>query len=264
MLLLRGISVRLSALWMTDEKEGNMGKKMAAVLAGLLLCFASFSPALAEGELTIVQESYYEIHNEYRSNAYIAAEVKNTGDEAVAFGEGKFELLDAAGEILLANDWVSMSPSVLNPGDVGYVNASISLDDLPDERPVDKHVLTIAREPNYGLNKGESYVGRVVYHMAKNPRYEKPDIKNWVNAKVLADIENTEAATLYDFGVLFVVKDAEGKLLYFKEELVFDVGVKPGSTIEIRNNIDLDTSKHFEEKGIEPAIVEVIAYQVLR
>lgn len=241
-----------------------MGRKLAAVLAGFLLCIPAASPALAEGELTIVQESYYETHSKYRNTAHIAAEVQNTGNETVAFGEGKFELLDAAGEILLTNEWVTMSPSVLNPGDKGYAYANISLDELPDTRPVGKHVLTVAKGANYGVTTGRNYVGSVVYHTAKNPRYEKADINNRINAKALVDIENLETATLYDFGVLFVVKDAEGKLMYFKEDLVFNVGIKTGSTIEVRDDIDLDTSRSFEEMGLEPAAVDAIVYQVIR
>ncbi|MHC1787724.1 MAG: hypothetical protein AB9880_11770 [Christensenellales bacterium] len=241
-----------------------MGRKSLARLAGILLLISAVSPSLAEGQLTIMQESYYETHNKYRNNAFIAAEVENTGDETLAFEAGKFELLDAAGGVLLANEWVTMSPSVLNPGDRAYVNASISLDDLPEGSLVDKHVLTIAKGANYGVTNGRNYVGSVVYHSAKNPRYEKPDIKNRINAKVLVDIENTQAATLYDFGVLFVVKDAGGKLMFFKEDMVFNVGIKTGSTLEIRDDIDMDTSIFFEEKGIEPSIVEVIVYQVIR
>jgi hypothetical protein len=246
---------------MTDDKEGNMGKKMAAVLAVLLLCAPAFNLVIAEGELTILQESYYENHGTYRTVAYIAAEVKNTGDETLAFGKGKFELLDAAGEILLARDYATMSPSVLDPGDIGYVISEITLDELPDERPVDKHVLTIAAGPNYGLYKGESFVGGVAYYTTKNLRYEKPDIEN--RAQLLADIENNTDTTLYDFGVLFVLKDAEGKLLHFVEERVFNVGVKPDSTIEIWTDISGETSKYFEGKGVEPSILEVIAYKIL-
>ncbi len=241
-----------------------MERKLAAILAGLLLCIPAVGPALAEGELTIVQESYYETHNKYRNTAHIAAEIENTGNEIAAFGEGKFELLDAAGDILLTNEWITMSPSVLNPGDKGYVYASLSLDELPANRPVGKHVLTVAKGANFGVTTGRSYVGSVVYHPAKNPRYEKPDIDKRINAKVLVDIENTQTAALYDFGVLFVVKDAQGKLMYFKEDLVFNIGIKPGSTIEIRDDIDLDTSVSFAEKGIEPATVEAIVYQVIR
>lgn len=42
-------------------------------------------------------------------------------------------------------------------------------DELPDKRPVGKYFLTVAKEANYGVTTGRSYVGSVVYHKVKNP-----------------------------------------------------------------------------------------------
>ena len=55
-------------------------------------------------------------------------------------------------------------------------------------------------------------------------------------------------------------EDAEGKVIWLREEALYNYELGPNSTIKLTGSIDSDALKYFEANGIVPTTVEAYAY----
>ena len=124
----------------------------------LLLVVLMFSciPAMAAGKLEISQETFY-VMPYYSDNyaGYVYAEVENVGDKPVVFNGGLLELFNADGDSIEANDYVSCYPSVLNPGEKGYIYVSQDVEEATTPDYIDDYLLTVT-----GKGENEATVHR--------------------------------------------------------------------------------------------------------
>ena len=90
-------------------------KKIVALLLAACLTLGCAS-ALAAGKLTVNQETYTAVAG-YSFVGYVFAEVENTGDKNIEFGNGLLEILTADGDPMDSTDIYSMYPSILAPGE---------------------------------------------------------------------------------------------------------------------------------------------------
>ena len=95
-------------------------KKIVALLLAACLTLGCAS-ALAAGKLTVNQETYTAVAG-YSFVGYVFAEVENTGDKNIEFGNGLLEILTADGDPMDSTDIYNMYPSILAPGEKGYVS----------------------------------------------------------------------------------------------------------------------------------------------
>ena len=203
----------------------------------LLLVVLMFSciPAMAAGKLEISQETFY-VMPYYSDNyaGYVYAEVENVGDKPVVFNGGLLELFNADGDSIEANDYVSCYPSVLNPGEKGYIYVSQDVEEATTPDYIDDYLLTVT-------GKGEDY---------------------WTEYYLFGEVENDTDQICYNVELVYVVKDATGKLLYCESDTLYEVGIMPGMKIATYTELSSSLIEFLEENALSIDQVEVIAYMI--
>lgn len=227
-----------------------MKKLVALVLA---LCLAlTCATALAAGKLTVAQETYTPA--ELYTDAYagfIFAEVTNSGDKNVSFAGGIFEILNADGEALESSDMYSCYPSVLAPGETGYVfrydtvDAAKSVEDIPD------YTLTVS---------GKSSTDEAPVRLTASATVE--EVERWSSMvyQVKVTVTNETDATAYDTTVTYGLYDAEGKLLYCDSTDLYRLGIPAGQTVEVVLEVSDSLKAVWDKAGVKPATVQAIAF----
>ena len=229
-------------------------KRIALFALTLVMILTAACPALAAGKLVVNQEKFYSIEPYDDSfYTYIYAEVTNSGDKAVEFNNGLWEIYDANGDTLDSEDWMYCYPDVLEPGEVGYVSAYIRLEDVDSTDAAADYLLTVSgksakENPNIALPASVEYV------------YAKGDYRD--THKLVAVVSNDTAETVYDFRVVYAVKNAAGELLFVENVQPSYVGILPGSSVEVTRDLSYDSVvEELLEQGILTFDqVEVIAY----
>lgn len=229
-------------------------KKIALFALAMVMVLTAVCPAFAAGKLEVTQEKFYSLEPYDDSfYTYIYAEVTNSGDKAVEFNNGLWEVYDANGDTLDSEDWMYCYPDVLEPGETGYVSAYMSLDDVDSTDAAADYLLTVSgksakENPNVILPATVAY------------EYVKGDYRDYHT--LIATVTNDTAETAYNFRVVFAVKDAEGNLLYVDDVQPSYVGILPGTSVEVKCDLSYE---NVVEELLEQGIlnfdkVEVIAY----
>ena len=229
-------------------------KKIALFALTMVMVLTAVCPAFAAGKLEVTQEKFYSLEPYDDSfYTYIFAEVTNTGDKAVEYNNALWEIYDANGDALDSSDWLSCYPDVLEPGEVGYVSAYMSLDDVESADDAADYLLTVSgksakENPNIILPATGAYT------------YTKGDYRD--THMLTATVTNNTEEVVYDFRVVYAVKDAEGNLLYVENVQPSYVGILPGTSIEVSRDLSYDS---VVEELLEQGIlnfdkVEVVAY----
>ena len=229
-------------------------KKIALFALTMVMVLTAVCPAFAAGKLEVTQEKFYSLEPYDDSfYTYIYAEVTNSGDKAVEFNNGLWEVYDANGDTLDSEDWMYCYPDVLEPGETGYVSAYMSLDDVDSVDAAADYLLTVtgksAKEnPNVNLPATVKYV------------FTEGDWRN--THELIATVTNESAETLYNFRVVFAVKDAEGNLVFVEDVSPSYVGILPGTSIEVKCDLTYDSvvEELLEQGALTFDQVEVIAY----
>ena len=131
-------------------------KKFVALLLAACLTLGCAS-ALAAGKLTVNQETYTAVAG-YSFVGYVFAEVENTGDKNIEFGNGLLEILTADGDPMDSTDIYSMYPSILAPGEKGYVSTLQYVDAAESIEDISDYTLTIT-----GKSTQEEAIARLAY-----------------------------------------------------------------------------------------------------
>lgn len=229
-------------------------KKIALFALTLVMVLTAVCPAFAAGKLVVNQEKFYSIEPYDDSfYAYVFAEVTNAGDKAVEYKNGLWEIYDANGDTLDSSDWLNCYPDVLEPGEVGYVSAYISLDDVQSTEDAADYLLTVT-----GVGAKEN--PNVILPATVKYTYEKGDYRDY--HKLIATVTNDTNEVVYDYRVVFAVKDAQGNLLYSDSVQPSYVGILPGTSVEVTRDLSYDNVvENLLEQGIlNFDQVEVIAY----
>lgn len=223
-----------------------------ALTLALVLCAAA--PAFAAGKLEVVQEKFYSLEPyEGSFYAYIFAELTNSGDKPIEFANGLWEIYDANGEALDSEDWLYTYPDVLEPGQVGYLYTYKSLENATSIDDAADYMLTVSgkaakENPNVALPATVEYV------------YTKGDYRD--KHELIATVTNDTDAPVYNFRVLFAIKDAEGNLIYVDDVMPSYVGILPGTSVEVKCDLSYESIvEALLEKGeMSFDKVEVVAY----
>ncbi len=229
-------------------------KRIALFALSLVLVLTCAAPAFAAGKLEVVQEKFYSLEPYDGSfYTYIYAEVTNSGDKAVEFGNALWEIYNADGDALDSSDWLSCYPDVLEPGQVGYVSAQMSMDDIESAEEAADYLLTVT---------GKGAKENPIVTMPATVKYVYTE-GDWRNThELIATVTNDTNDVLYDFRVVFAVKNAEGQLLYVEDVNPSYVGILPGTSIEVKCNLSYDSVVEtlLENGTLTFDQVEVIAY----
>lgn len=224
-------------------------------LAVFVLIFTMMAaPALAAGKMTVTQENFY-VDDEYGVNAYLFAKVENTGDRAVEYSAGLWEIYDKNGDPLTSNDWLGCYPSCLAPGETGYVYASAYIEEAESAEDADDYMLTVT---------GKSSDQTVTYYPCQG-EYQ-PDVQvseYYTQDFVTAEITNDTQETVFGMEVVAALMDEEGNLLYVEHTDFYDsTGINAGSTVTYRFSLSDSWPEIWDKAGVTPAKVEVLAYTI--
>lgn len=174
-----------------------------------------------EADLEMVRSTVH-VNDQYDPEAYVYAELKNTGDRIIRINGATLTVLDASGKQLSKREYASAKPDVVMPGGSLFVTEWL-YDFVSDLRRVDSIQITLehseySRKQIKTLNKTRAYVeGDYLY----------------------AEVTNTTEKPLFEIGVVAVALDKDGKILdMLREETYSGVGVAPDSTIVFRKMLE--------------------------
>ncbi len=227
-----------------------MLKRFLTLLAALMLLAAV---ALADGPAITLEEEKLLVVPSYGDQwvAYYVARIKNTGTVAVKLKDGMFQLKDKDGNVLVSTEWANVYPAVLKPGEESFARQQEYLENIKAKEDVASHVFDIKASTDvYQTVTLLPAVAEIV--LPKNPDYE--------TRTVYATVTNNTDRDLYDVTLVFVLKDAEGKLLYVDEVTAYNAGIVAGGELKIREDLStsLDTWLNTEEASI--GSIEAFAY----
>lgn len=174
----------------------------------------------AEADLELVRANVY-LENEYSTEAYVYAELKNTGESILRLSSATVTALDTNGKPLKKREYASAKPDVVMPG--GSIYVSEWLYDF---------VSDISRVGSFEIAVERSEYGRKQIEMIEGSRaYIEGDY-------LYAEVHNASDEPLFKAGVTAVVTDANGRILdIMQEESYSNLGIAPGSTVIFRKRI---------------------------
>ncbi len=232
-----------------------MARKIRWMGVILLVIAFSFNGAFAMGKLVSTQENlvvvpYYDTY----FYGYVFAEVTNSGDKPVEFSSGLMELFDPDGNSLSSTDIYYCYPPVLQPGETGYVYGYSYVEATGAEQ-ISDFMLSVT---------GQGTISQTVLRIEAAARIESVADYYGTSDDLVAEVKNTLDTPLTAFEIVFAVKDDAGNLVYVLSSYWsgYNVGIMPGSSVEFRYQIGSDIATYMQDNGIEPATVDVIAYNL--
>lgn len=174
-----------------------------------------------DDQLEVVRSAVY-MRDEYETEAYVYAELRNTGDRVIRVSGAELTVLDAAGKQLSKREYASAKPDVIMPGESLFV-AEWLYDFVGDLSRVHTICVTIERS-EYGRKQIE----------------RMPQARAYVdNGYLCAELTNTTDEPVFEAGVTAVAVDTNGKILdILREETYSGLGIAPGSTIILRKYLE--------------------------
>lgn len=231
-------------------------KKILSVLFALaLLC----SAALAEAALEPLHTMYQIIPSYDSAVGMYYAEVVNTGDTLICLDSelSRVEVLDAQGNVLATEAIYSTVPTVLAPGETGYVVPFyMYLDGVDVSALTDYAIHLYAEEASYYEPTNYLNANAISAEIRTEPDSWGDDVTS-----LYITFTNTTADVVYDFHFALGVYDESGALIYTCEESTYDVGIPSGQSVIVRSEIDSMITSYWAENGITPASIGVIGYQ---
>lgn len=200
----------------------------------LALCVAMLIPsfAMAEGKATVVQEKVYLYGSSGPIQAEAFAEIQNTGDQPVELESGMFITYGTDGAVLTTSNTYSFYPRVIAPGESAFLTVCDYIEGV-DEKDIASYELKLEGKAGEGESQ---YLNVVSAELVTKPWYEGSDQLDNIVHVVL---ENMGEEIAYPIIVSYGAYDAEDQLVYSGESFQ-DVGLLPGSKIEVRCRISGD------------------------
>ena len=229
--------------------------KRKAFVLGLLLILITLptSQAFAAGKLVSSEDSL-RIIPYYTDGFYgaVCAELSNTGDKPVQFSSGLVELFDPDGNSITSADVYGCYPPVLQPGENAYLYSS-SYVATTDKSYISDYMLTVT---------GKGSISQKITRLTSAARYDQVTGDYAAYHYLVSEAKNDTENVLTAFEIVFVMRDAEGKLLYVANSAWsgYNVGIMPGSSLELRIDMGWDLVTYLTDNNIVAPTVESIAY----
>lgn len=230
------------------EVQKQMKKGLLALGTSLLLVLFSVG-ALAEGQATITQQTAQTYAYEDVFYAYYFAQIENTGDVPIVLDGGTLELYNSEGQAIYSTPVYSCYPSVLAPGEKGFVREYTNLDSL-NTMAAYKFDL-VARPAGEGsvirLNCTADFSQQTLYG---------DDMSTTLKATVMNDKQETVSNIM----IVYALYDAEGKLIFVDTLSPYYLGIPAGNSVELSTAVDPEIEASWAERGIRPASAYALAY----
>ena len=199
--------------------------------------------------VSILNENFlvYQVYGGLKG--YYYAKIQNNTETPYFVNGGTFVLTDADGnavgeELKYPN---SRGSRYLEPGEISFISFRV---DIPEDLENPNYYVVIKAEKDTYSSK--DYAVTVSSTEIGTDRYGNPAMK--------AEITNTTDEFLPGINVIIAMEDAEGKVIWMREESLYNYELGPNSTIKLTGSIDSDALEYFTSAGIVPTTVEAYAY----
>ena len=199
--------------------------------------------------VSILNENFlvYQVYGGLKG--YYYAKIQNNTETPYFVNGGTFVLTDADGnavgeELKYPN---SRGSRYLEPGEISFISFRV---DIPEDLENPNYYAVIKAEKDTYSSK--DYAVTVSSTEIGTDRYGNPAMK--------AAITNTTDEFLPGINVIIAMEDAEGKVIWLREESLYNYELGPNSTIKLTGSIDSDALEYFTSAGIVPTTVEAYAY----
>lgn len=199
--------------------------------------------------VSILNENFlvYQVYGGLKG--YYYAKIQNNTETPYFVNGGTFVLTDADGnavgeELKYPN---SRGSRYLEPGEISFISFRV---DIPEDLENPNYYVVIKAEKDTYSSK--DYAVTVSSTEIGTDRYGNPAMK--------AAITNTTDEFLPGINVIIAMEDAEGKVIWLREESLYNYELGPNSTIKLTGSIDSDALEYFTSAGIVPTTVEAYAY----
>ena len=199
--------------------------------------------------VSILNENFlvYQVYGGLKG--YYYAKIQNNTETPYFVNGGTFVLTDADGnavgeELKYPN---SRGSRYLEPGEISFISFRV---DIPEDLENPNYYAVIKAEKDTYSSK--DYAVTVSSTEIGTDRYGNPAMK--------AEITNTTDEFLPGINVIIAMEDAEGKVIWMREESLYNYELGPNSTIKLTGSIDSDALEYFTSAGIVPTTVEAYAY----
>ena len=199
--------------------------------------------------VSILNENFlvYQVYGGLKG--YYYAKIQNNTETPYFVNGGTFVLTDADGnavgeELKYPN---SRGSRYLEPGEISFISFRV---DIPEDLENPNYYVVIKAEKDTYSSK--DYAVTVSSTEIGTDRYGNPAMK--------AEITNTTDEFLPGINVIIAMEDAEGKVIWLREESLYNYELGPNSTIKLTGSIDSDALEYFTSAGIVPTTVEAYAY----
>lgn len=229
-------------------------KRKLSLLLICSLCVTLLIPysALAAGRATVTNETIFvrPFLGYYAAEVY--AEVTNTGDKPIVFNGGLIELYNPDGDGIESTNVYSCYPSILAPGESGYLYETITVKDAEEKNYIDDYMLTIT-----GKAENEKETIRLVSE-GSHGEYQRSKYSTAYG--LFAMVTNDTDELVRGIRVVFALYDANDTLLYATSVEPYYVGLPQGQTIEVRTDVDSRIVEAWAEEGLSPSRIVTIAF----
>lgn len=206
----------LKPMWLNALENAQAQKEAAAPQE-------KKEPKVVSGDDQLeVQRYAVYTEDEYSTEAYVYAQLKNVGESIIRPSEAALIIRDASGKQVAKEDFADFKPDVVMPGESLFVTEWL-YNFVSDLDKVDSIEVTIERS-EYSRKKIEKLEG----------------VKAYVEGDYLcAELTNTTDAPVYDASVVALALDSQGKILdALSGETYSNLGIAPGSTVIFRKYLE--------------------------
>ena len=225
-----------------------MKKLLAIVLLLCMVCSSAFALGnLERTETRVVRDA--KDNGKYDIDVFI--QVKNTGDAPVSLDKANIYLYDANSTVLEDDTAYSMYPSVLQPGEVGYIYNWMYNVEANIANAIASYSINIAPEHKYLDN---------VQHISHTATYEERPYYNDFEPIVTFTVTNDTAATVWDMELVTVVRSTAGKILDVQNSSIYYTGLPTGSTLLYEKDLGSSNLKSWKEAGHTVGTIETFVY----
>lgn len=183
--------------------------------------FVAATPVIADVEVNYADFNPYASYSHYYASPI--AEIENTGNEIIRIGNASFDVEDSSNRLLKTIEYVSAVPTVLSPGEKGYLYRPLTqIDDIAD--PFDCHISVNFKQKNVNTESYKYELSNVAMNILNGEDYE-----------IVGKITNTNDMQSEDLRLAIVWFDTNKRCIGVSESNIHDhlqTGESKSFTIE--------------------------------
>lgn len=227
-----------------------MRKYVLGALAALLMLAASCF-ALADSEGAIVQSSCSVVPSGDYYLVYCYAQIHNNSDQVICLEQGAFEL--HSGEQLLASqDVTQIWPTMINPGEDGYVFDVVAFGPDENGNPVVPQITGLQYAIQY-MAVGREFAS---LDLATSAELER-DAHGGMT--VVCTVTNGTDMDAYNPAITFGLYADGGVMVYADGVTLHNVGIPAGQTLRMRFAVDDEIVAQWDAYGANIAEARAIS-----